>query len=106
MGKKATVNGFTGGLSLDLNPLTNTKDVLTDAVNASLVTGNGDEMILQNDMGNIKVPNAILPKGYIPIGIKEFGGIAYMALFNPQTGKGQLGTFPSPVSYIVNIDFN
>ena len=106
MGKKATVNGFTGGLSLDLNPLTNTKDVLTDAVNASLVTGNGDEMILQNDMGNIKVPNAILPKGYIPIGIKEFGGIAYMALFNPQTGKGQLGTFPSPASYMVNIDFN
>lgn len=106
MGKKATVNGFTGGLSLDLNPLTNTKEVLTDAVNASLVTGNGDEMILQNDMGNIKVPNAILPKGYIPIGIKEFGGIAYMALFNPQTGKGQLGTFPSPASYMVNIDFN
>lgn len=106
MGKKATVNGFTGGLSLDLNPLTNTKEVLTDAVNASLVTGNGDEMILQNDMGNIKVPNAVLPKGYIPVGIKEFGGIAYMALFNPQTGKGQLGTFPSPASYMINIDFN
>lgn len=106
MGKKATVNGFTGGLSLDLNPLTNTKEVLTDAVNASLVTGNGDEMILQNDMGNIKVPNAVLPDGYIPIGIKEFGGIAYMALFNPQTGKGQLGTFPSPSSYMVTINLN
>jgi len=46
MSKKATVNGFTGGLSIDLNPLTNTKEVLSDAVNATLVTGNGDEMIL------------------------------------------------------------
>lgn len=106
MGKKATVNGFTGGLSLDLNPLTNTKEVLSDAINASLITGNGDEMILQNDMGNIKVPNAVLPEGYIPVGVKEFGGIAYMALFNPKTGKGQLGTFPSPHSYMITIDFN
>lgn len=103
MGKKATVNGFTGGLSMDLNPLTNTKEVLSDAINASLVTGNGDEMILQNDMGNIPIPNTKLPDGYVPIGVKEYGGIAYIALYNPQTGEGQLGTFPSPKSYMINL---
>lgn len=97
MSKKATVNGFTGGLSIDLNPLTNTKEVLSDAVNATLVTGNGDEMILQNDMGNI--PLGSIPEGYVPVGCKEYGGIAYIALYNPKTKKCQLGTYPSPESY-------
>ena len=33
MGKKATVNGFTEGLSMDLNALTDTKETLIDAMN-------------------------------------------------------------------------
>lgn len=100
MSKKATVNSFTGGLSLDLNPLTNTKDVLTDALNATLVTGNGDEMILQNAMGN--TPKGNIPDGYIPLGCTEYGGVAYMALYNPTTRKCQLGTYPSPEQYEVD----
>ena len=37
-----------------------------------------------------------MPAGYVPIGIKEHGGIIYVASYNPLTNKGQIGSFPSP----------
>jgi len=57
---------------------------------------NGNEVILQNDMGNRRVDNAFLPSGYTPVGIKEYGGIIYIAAYNPITHKSQIGSFPSP----------
>lgn len=107
MGKKATVNGFTEGLSMDLNALTDTKETLIDALNATLVTGNGNEMILQNDDGNVKIAYkdkdtiqyVSLKEGYLPIGMKEYGGIIYIASINPDPKNYmcELGTYPSPV---------
>ena len=89
-------NTFNEGMVLDNHPLITPNTVLTDALNATLVTMNGNEMVLQNDMGNAKVENAKLPPGYIPIGMKEYGGIIYIACYNPLTNKGQIGCFPSP----------
>ena len=89
-------NTFNEGMVLDNHPLMTPNTVLTDALNATLVTMNGNEMVLQNDMGNARVENAKLPPGYIPIGMKEYGGIIYIACYNPLTNKGQIGCFPSP----------
>lgn len=89
-------NTFNEGMVLDNHPLMTPNTVLTDALNATLVTMNGNEMVLQNDMGNVRVENAKLPPGYIPIGMKEYGGIIYIACYNPLTNKGQIGCFPSP----------
>lgn len=89
-------NTFNEGMVLDNHPLMTPNTVLTDALNATLVTMNGNEMVLQNDMGNAIVENAKLPPGYIPIGMKEYGGIIYIACYNPLTNKGQIGCFPSP----------
>lgn len=89
-------NTFNEGMVLDNHPLMTPNTVLTDALNATLVTMNGNEMVLQNDMGNARVGNAKLPPGYIPIGMKEYGGIIYIACYNPLTNKGQIGCFPSP----------
>lgn len=89
-------NTFNEGMVLDNHPLMTPNTVLTDALNATLVTMNGNEMVLQNDMGNARVENAKLPPGYIPIGMKECGGIIYIACYNPLTNKGQIGCFPSP----------
>lgn len=89
-------NTFNEGMVLDNHPLMTPNTVLTDALNATLVTMNGNEMVLQNDMGNARVENAKLPSGYIPIGMKEYGGIIYIACYNPLTNKGQIGCFPSP----------
>lgn len=94
--KKETINTFEGGLMKDLHPLTTPKNVLTDALNATYITYNGNEYILQNDMGNVKIKNALLKAGYVPVGMKEHGGIVYVAAYNPKTGKGQVGSFPSP----------
>ena len=94
--KKEAINTFGEGIIMDLNPLTTPSNVLTNALNATIITYNGNEFVLQNDMGNGRVETAYLPAGYVPVGIKEYGGIIYVASYNPLTNKGQIGSFPSP----------
>lgn len=94
--RKEAVNTFSEGLVMDLNPLTTPSTVMTSCLNGTIITYNGNEFILQNDMGNGRVETAYLPAGYVPIGIKEHGGIIYVASYNPLTNKGQIGSFPSP----------
>lgn len=94
--RKETINTFSDGMSLDLNPLGTPAKTLTNCLNGTLVTYNGNELTLQNDMGNVEVGTAAPPKGYVPVGMKEYGGIIYVASYNPETKKGQLGCFPSP----------
>ena len=53
--KKEAVNTFNEGLNFDLNPLTTPNNVLTDCVNGTFITFNGDELALQNDAGNIRI---------------------------------------------------
>jgi hypothetical protein len=57
--KKESVNTFGNGLNYDLNPIATPDNVLTDCINGTFVTFNGDELSLQNDAGNskIKVPD-------------------------------------------------
>jgi hypothetical protein len=60
-------------------------------------------MMLQNDMGNAKIQDRMtgavmgLRNGFIPVGIKEHGGIVYIASFNPNTKESELGSIPSPI---------
>lgn len=89
-------NTFQNGLVLDFAPTATPNTVLTDALNATLITYNGNEMSLQNDMGNGRVETAYLPEGYIPVGSCEFGGIIYIVSYNPLENKSQIGCFPSP----------
>ena len=89
-------NTFSKGLQMDLHPMTQGNDSLTDALNATFITMNSNEVILQNDMGNRRIDHAFLPSGYEPVGIKEHGGIIYVASYNPITNKSQIGSFPSP----------
>lgn len=96
MKKAAAVNTFQDGMVMDINPLVTPNNVLTRCLNGTLVTYNGDENVLQNDMGNAQVETARLPNGYVPIGTAELGGIIYIASYNPFTKKSQIGSFPSP----------
>ena len=79
-------NTFGGGLISDFAPDNTPATCMTNALNATLITSNGNELSLQNDMGNTKVESAELPSGYIPVGTCEFGGIIYIASCNPETG--------------------
>lgn len=96
MTRSETINTFSEGLVMDLNPLTTPNTVLTSALNATLITFNGNEYVLQNDMGNGRVETAYLPEGYVPMGVAELGGIIYIVSYNPLTDKCQIGSFPSP----------
>ena len=99
---KGTTNVFQGGLQTDLHPLSVSQKQLTDALNATLITFNGNEMMLQNDMGNTRIQDSTtgnimgLSEGFIPVGMKEYGGIMYIASVNNQ-GVGEIGTIPSPI---------
>lgn len=97
-----TTNTFQGGLVKDMHPLTQTQQTLSDAMNATLITFNGNEQMLQNDMGNTKIQDSKtgnimgLRDGFIPVGLHEHGGIMYIASVDNE-GNGQIGTIPSPV---------
>jgi len=56
-------------------------------------------------MGNGRINRVRLDDGYIPVGIKEYGGIIYVASYNPKNGKGQIGSFPYPKLEWENADF-
>lgn len=115
MMRNEATNVFTEGMVSDINPLVTPNNVLTNALNATLITMNGNENVLQNDMGNAKVDTAFLPSGYVPVGMKEHGGVIYVASHNPITKKSQIGSFPSPQQLFngedlnvkdINLDFN
>ena len=99
-------NQFNKGLQLDTHPMVQSNDTLSDCLNGTLITMNGNEVILQNDMGNRRVNNAYLPTGYQPVGIKEYGGVIYIAAYNPITNQSQIGSFPSPQRKFNDIDCN
>ena len=97
-------NTFTDGLVMDLSPDITQNTCLTNALNATYVTMNGNELQLQNDMGNAKF-GAQLPAGYIPVGTTQIGGIIYVVSINPTTNKTQIGSFPSPqIQFTSSID--
>ena len=89
-------NTFAEGLIMDFSPDNTQASCMTSALNATVLTFNGNEMSLQNDMGNGRVETAFLPEGYIPVGTCEFGDIIYIVSYNPLTDKSQIGCFPSP----------
>lgn len=91
---------------MDLNPLTTPNDVLTDLLNGTVITFNGNEFVLQNDMGNCIVERAKLSPGFVPVGMGEYGGVIYIASLNPETNEGEIGCFPSPERDFSTSDFD
>lgn len=98
-------NTFQDGLVLDSHPLAVPNNVLTNCLNGTLITYNGNELILQNDIGNSKIIykdkdnnefEVKLTQGFVPVGMKSFNGIIYIFSYNESTKQGEIGTFPSP----------
>lgn len=88
-------NTFEGGMVKDLNPIVVPKNVMTDCLNGTLITYNGNEFALQNDMGNYRFNNGHLGKGFVPVGMKEYGGVLYIISYNPTENQVEIGSFPS-----------
>lgn len=100
---KSTTNVFSKGLTTDLHPMQVANTQMTDALNATFLTYNGNEMMLQNDMGNTRIQDKItgalmgLKEGFIPVAMQERGGVLYIASYNPNTKISELGSIPSPL---------
>ncbi len=109
--RKEAVNTFSGGLNYDLNPITTPNSVLTECINGTFITFNGDELALQNDAGNTKIlvpgteldPKYVeLSEGFYPIGVKEYGGVLYIVSGKQGTNPDgsddliEFGSYPSP----------
>jgi hypothetical protein len=97
--KKSSVNTFTDGLVCDLDPINVPNNVLTDCLNGTIITYDGNEYSLQNDKGNYPLKDCKLKRDFIPVGIKEHGGILYIISINPLTGEEEIGSYPSPKLY-------
>lgn len=95
--RKETSNQFTEGLVSDLNPITTPNTVLTDNLNGTIITYNGNEFSLQNDQGNYELKHCRLKPNYIPVGIKEYGDILYIVSYNPLDKHVEIGSYPSPL---------
>lgn len=59
----------------------------------------GNTLIQDSRTGNIMG----LTDNFIPVGIREYGGILYIASYNKETKEGELGTIPSP---LIKYDYN
>lgn len=99
MSKHETSNQFKDGLMMDVHPLQTPNTVLTDCLNGTFITYNGNEHVLQNDMGNFKLSKCKLKENYIPVGTASYGDILYIASYNPIDKKFELGSYPSPLQW-------
>ena len=92
MSKQTSTNTWKDGLNKDLHPSITPNTILTDNLNGTFVTYNGNELSLQNDMGNIQT--TWLSDGFYPIGLTEFGDIIYIVSINDDK-RFEVGSFPS-----------
>ncbi len=99
MSRHENTNQFKDGLLMDLHPLQTPNTVLTDCLNGTFITYNGNEYSLQNDMGNFKLKNCRLSPGYLPIGSASYADTIYLLSYNPIEDKIELGSYPSPAQY-------
>ena len=104
MARQEIASTFGDGLMMDLNPINTPKSVLTDCLNGTYITYNGNEFVLQNDMGNYKLKNCKLPTNFIPVGVKGYGDILYIVSYNPITKETEIGSYPAPQSIFTTGD--
>lgn len=102
MSKHETSNQFKDGLMMDVHPLQTPNTVLTDCLNGTFITYNGNEYVLQNDMGNFKLSKCKLKENYLPVGTTSYGDILYIASYNPIEDRFEIGSYPSPLQWNSN----
>ena len=78
---------------LDYSKLDNSGFLLPTA-NIQIVNKEGQGLIVTPVKGNKSIGR--LTREYQVIGACEYNGIAYIISFNPQNGRGEIGSFPSP----------
>lgn len=98
MSEMQSGNTFSEGLNLDTPDFQTPNSVYTFASNATFITHEGNELIMQNERGTEY--KSSLKENYVPLAISDYSGVAYIisaeVINNDFTGRGEIGTFPSP----------
>ena len=81
---------------MDLNPISQPNNSLSDCLNGTIITYDGNEFNLQNDFGNYSLKNCSLQQDFVPVGMKSYGDIIYIASCSKDGKLCELGTYPSP----------
>jgi len=96
--KNAHVSTFTGGLNTDFHPLAMKNTLMSDALNAEILSVGDGQYMLKNIKGEDK--GFVLTADFVPIAIKLYNNVAYIisAKFaaDGTFEEGELGTYPSP----------
>lgn len=77
--KQEAINTFSEGLNYDINIATTPNNILTDCINGTFLTFNGDELSLQNDAGNTVIPIPVTAVQYDPLHPYSLGNKVYTA---------------------------
>lgn len=83
--------GVDADTALDMLPEGSVRDLL----NFRVIDTEGQGYILSSIRGSEEA--FALPDGFLPRGHAVYNGIAYIFSYNPVTGEGEVGTFPSPL---------
>lgn len=90
--KKRLINTFEKGINSDLHPLNTPKNIMTDALNASVTTTHEEQLIIQNAEGLDEI--ATLSDGFKHIASKEYEGILYIISSKESTNEIEIGSYP------------
>ena len=71
-----------GSQKVIINPIITPNTVLTDNLNGTIITYDGNEYSLQNDKGNYALQHCKLRPNYIPVGVKEYSDILYIVSYH------------------------
>lgn len=99
--KQQSNNIFDQGLNYDLNPNTTPNNVLTDAINATFLTLNGDELALQNDAGNTSI-DILYSSAVLYVGNHDDGDIVYTEVESVKTYYKNISGIQNDTSLITN----
>lgn len=98
MQEREVINTFHDGLNLDTPNYQTPNSVYTYAEDITFITHSGNELILQNEKGTEYKTS--IKENFIPLAVKSYGQIAYIisaeVINDAFTGRGEIGTFPSP----------
>jgi len=96
-----SINEFHKGDNRDLDLLIIPKDTSRRIQNMRYIEVDGKTAVLTNVGGS--EAKFSLEDGFVPVGVCEYNGVAYIASTNPSTGQSEIGCYPAPLA-LVNQD--
>jgi len=87
-------NSFNKGMIKDIHPSLQPNNSAKHAENMNIYNFDGAAFVMTTALGNEYKTK--LTDGFVPLGVTVVSNVAYIISYNPTTGEGEIGMFPSP----------